>query len=1493
MAKEQGIVEKFQIDRVGVRTPGWITLHIEVPPTAYRIIKTPRGEARIVILQDRWGEFTVDGLPRLPYRPVVLAIPPNARVTGFEAIALQTRVLAGRYELPTVHLKPVTIGFDPDRVEAIRFRNRIDDANIAIPGVERVSVTEFFNKTRPLLAPEGYLPGFVTPLRYQVGYFRHYKLFRTFVLPFQYDPVERRILVYEKIELRIYYEPEGDLLPRIKEPNIFDAIALNIVDNPGSAREWAAKVTFPVRLQAGANDPTLYYFINSSGSYYDISTDQITRCDMLIICTNQLADAWSIYADSKFDTNRLPHGVGILTLEEVNSTYDGVDLPERIHYAIADMVNQLDVIYVILGFDASFPPGSGFEDETEAVNDSPLAGCRFITWYDYVDVDNDNYYEKIYSPIPSDQYFAGLDHDWNLNDNYQWGQSWGDFDDIGVANHGFEEVDWYADVFVGRVPTNTTTQVDNYRVRVEQFETNIGSDFYFFMVGGQLKSTLTGGIDGDYLTVHIHDEAGWTQDDTAHVRAYYVSARLGRKGGNVSQTFFIDCWTGAETWSDGSGHQPSVVVWNAHGSPGGAYESSSGSAFVTNSVLEGSVWSPTPPFVFAVSCLTGAFWMWDNNGITGEVQWGWGDEKSLAESHTVDAAANSPNSGVSRGGIGYVGWAIYTYGYVGEESNITDNGGTVTGLSNGLCCLFFKFAYRSGLTNMGVDFYMARTLYWLDIWGYSTIENYVAGDYWGLLYYWSWQDAFDSTDAEGLPPEKDAALLANLFGDPEIPLIRTAQRLWDVKPYLEVEIVGIAERQDTTVGVSAGTNTYVDVMPNSGVSGAPNFTIWVKVDVPDPALSVVGEAPRVWGARIGIDGYWFNATQYNATHWYLYVDFPIWPGIHLIDALFYATNPDGWVAAWGSDRMWAVQPYDLNWQEIFARYDDVFTNFTSGVLMWEDFSSRDSLDDWYFVDPDDVASSLEWDRNEGFYTPSGCMRISMSGSSTATDLAVVMHDEVLWWLHTDPFWESWLFQGSNKIVANWGIKMDDNTYITFFFARRIDERQGLFTEITYAFGNYLIGLSVTDWVDWGSGSSFVAEVTWAGPVVRFGFYAGARAAASVRIDDFRIYVQTEDTWAPFLDTCSQSTDALFTAGSGWSYVGPGAGYADEGYAWKGRGTSTDNLTSIVLDLNRTWEERTTYSGAWAVVLWFYKSSGGGTLRFWFYNETKRQTEGDPWDYHDYSIDDTGGDWRYTGIGLGPEEWCADNFQFKFEWQGSARNAEIYLDEIYFFLFEYDRSVWAFWTLGGWHTRHQPTGYASPQSAGWGGEENYTLYYGSEYIDYSTNMTPIWKGVAYVWLNLTWNTSDYDPAMGWHCEQPWLHFYVRWNMTPQSNLTIFLYRPSTDQYFVVYQKIAGDTVDQRHNPAWPGWDEEWINLTSFGLEPDIYILYLWFEPADTSGSGFYQNHIWIDSIGVCQYAATTIAPEVPLPLLLPIVGVAAIAAIYYWAEKRRREEKLET
>jgi hypothetical protein len=188
----------------------------------------------------------------------------------------------------------------------------------------------------------------------------------------------------------------------------------------------------------------------------------------------------------------------------INSNYVGVDLQEKIRNFIIDAYLNWGTTYVLLGGDVEIIP------------------CRGM--YGYVPG-----YDPIYD-LPADIYYAGLDGNWNSDGDGAWGEY-------------ADNPDYYAEVFVGRAPVSSESQISNFIDKVIGFE-------------AAAKPTRVQLHQSRLQSGNVPDSRTVSEDCARWVPGGYTIDRLYEEDGTVSKTDWINAFNAG----------PLIVQHTGHGS---------------------------------------------------------------------------------------------------------------------------------------------------------------------------------------------------------------------------------------------------------------------------------------------------------------------------------------------------------------------------------------------------------------------------------------------------------------------------------------------------------------------------------------------------------------------------------------------------------------------------------------------------------------------------------------------------------------------------------------------------------------------------------------------------------------------------------------------------------------------------------------------------------------------------------------------------------------
>jgi hypothetical protein len=159
---------------------------------------------------------------------------------------------------------------------------------------------------------------------------------------------------------------------------------------------------------------------NSVASQFD------PRTDYLIITKEAFTDELEPFMAWKYRKGVYPSIATIDGASGINSSYSGPDLPAKIHKFLKEYYNRApNLKWLLLVGDSEIIP-------TRRLLNKNITGYAPGLIHNYSD---------------SDYYYAALDSDWDDNSNQIYGET--------------GEEDWVPELYVGRFPVNTETEVEN------------------------------------------------------------------------------------------------------------------------------------------------------------------------------------------------------------------------------------------------------------------------------------------------------------------------------------------------------------------------------------------------------------------------------------------------------------------------------------------------------------------------------------------------------------------------------------------------------------------------------------------------------------------------------------------------------------------------------------------------------------------------------------------------------------------------------------------------------------------------------------------------------------------------------------------------------------------------------------------------------------------------------------------------------------------------
>ncbi|MBU1671167.1 MAG: hypothetical protein KKF41_04705 [Actinobacteria bacterium] len=375
------------------------------------------------------------------------------------------------------------------------------------------------------------------------------------VTPVRYYPASGTIRYCEHLEVRLdCAESERAATPaRDRSPEAPDPA---LFENAGEAAAWYAPEAFRGDAPSGTGN----------------------IADYVIICPAALSAAVAPLQTYK-QTQGL--SVNLTTTEWISTNCAGVDTQEKIRNFLRDNYLTWGITYVlIVGTDASVPMRDCWTPTGEAPPD------------DYT---------------PTDYYYSDLSGDWDLNDDGNYGQ-------YGVDD-GVGGVDFYPEVYVGRIPLSVAGDVTSVCNKIVTFSQDSGAWKHKAILPGAISNFTNQDYSGWPATFGSYFSESIKNNITTP--AGFSNYTLYEKEGLAADPPACDApLTKANLlaeWPNDYG----VVTWWGHGNSSGAYRTywatddgdgvpESGELSQPSFMSSGDVGSldnAHPGIVFAVSCL--------------------------------------------------------------------------------------------------------------------------------------------------------------------------------------------------------------------------------------------------------------------------------------------------------------------------------------------------------------------------------------------------------------------------------------------------------------------------------------------------------------------------------------------------------------------------------------------------------------------------------------------------------------------------------------------------------------------------------------------------------------------------------------------------------------------------------------------------------------------------------------------------------------------------
>jgi len=466
-----------------------------------------------------------------------------SKVNGYDVVELKgypALINPGSPRIPRV-VEPVLIppGTKPVSVEILRqdvknlpgFYNIIPaqaDIPLPMPGKtfipQEIAPDERVYKSDELYPQQEIkVSGYGTKNGFRIAHIEFY--------PLRYNPKQGRLQFTRSITYRVTYEYAKSIstVPTEKQKEIATTTIKGFVVNPQDITSFAPSV--------GKQGPSPLV----PPGYYEY----------VIISESPIDTVFQRLADWKTKKG-IP--ATVVTVSWINSNYTGYDLQEKVRNFVIDAYTNWGTIYVLLG-------GSG---------DYNSSGQNIVPtrkgWYTNVGgPDGDK--------LPADLYYSDLDGTWDSDGDHIYGE-------LG------DNVDMYADVYVGRASVYTVAMAQNFLYKAFTYEKNPPT--------GYIKKLMlpTGILWSSY-------EERPMQDSIARMTpAGWFDAKMYERTGNLSRPGMID----SMNVGYGMGH------WEGHGNEVGIYYNGGSTAYLTSGDADGLTNGDKEGIAISIACMCGG---WD------------------------------------------------------------------------------------------------------------------------------------------------------------------------------------------------------------------------------------------------------------------------------------------------------------------------------------------------------------------------------------------------------------------------------------------------------------------------------------------------------------------------------------------------------------------------------------------------------------------------------------------------------------------------------------------------------------------------------------------------------------------------------------------------------------------------------------------------------------------------------------------------------------------
>jgi hypothetical protein len=449
-----------------------------------------------IIIMDRFSDRVITGDPMLPQRTFDVLLPQDVDMASLQLniISTETQVLEGTY-----NIKP-----SPKWMPQISNENALQVTKNESTYASNTDYPESFVSLLPTSQMRKWM---FVPVNF---------------IPFQYNPVTKKLTLLENVEIEISYrmnESAPAMAAGLASDTTLDDVASSRFINYGQDSGW---YTSTVKKEMQATPVS----------------------DYVIITTNDIEDCSDKLGDFISHKESLGYHVLVVTEDDFNGLTGQAPnhRAEKIRQWLKNNYISNGIKYVLLiGNPTPYENGEG---------DIPMKMC-----WPRLNAEDD------YKETPTDYFYADLTGNWDINGNGYYGE-WTDY----TTSNG---VDLAAEVYVGRIPVYGAdyATLDNILQKIMNYETSSDiewrksallpmsfSDVYTdgAYLGEQMKTNYLAASSYSYWRMYQHGASGSCSLDSA------FSSEENLRGGTVVPN----------RWAN---NDFGIVTWWGHGNDQGAY----------------------------------------------------------------------------------------------------------------------------------------------------------------------------------------------------------------------------------------------------------------------------------------------------------------------------------------------------------------------------------------------------------------------------------------------------------------------------------------------------------------------------------------------------------------------------------------------------------------------------------------------------------------------------------------------------------------------------------------------------------------------------------------------------------------------------------------------------------------------------------------------------------------------------------------------------------